>query len=245
MKVNVLGYYGGYPYNGHGTSAYLVSEDDYNLLLDCGSGALLSLEKVIEPLQLDSVLLTHYHQDHIADVGVLQYYYQLKSGLKKHDPLMIYGHQEDEENFKNLTFSNFTKGVAFDPTKRLDLGPFEITFCRTIHPVVAFAVRIKSKVTGKVLTYTADSRYFKELTDFVKDSDLLIADTNFAADKNGDLWHMTSTQSADLARDGQVKKLLLSHLPQEISHEQILKEAKEEAPKINILLASKIKEIEV
>lgn len=83
MKITVLGYYGGYPFNGDGTSSYLVQSDDFNLLLDCGSGALIELEKHLDPLQLDAVVLTHYHADHIADVGVLQHYWQLAPGIKK------------------------------------------------------------------------------------------------------------------------------------------------------------------
>lgn len=38
MKLTVLGYYGGYPYDGVGTSSYLITAGDYHLLLDCGSG---------------------------------------------------------------------------------------------------------------------------------------------------------------------------------------------------------------
>ncbi|MBA1394328.1 MBL fold metallo-hydrolase, partial [Lactobacillus sp. XV13L] len=91
MKLTVLGYYGGYSYRGQGTSGYLLQDQGFNLLLDCGSGVLNSLESVLDPLQLDAVLLTHYHHDHTADLGVLQYYWQLKSGSKKHLELPIYG----------------------------------------------------------------------------------------------------------------------------------------------------------
>ncbi|BDR59019.1 MBL fold metallo-hydrolase [Xylocopilactobacillus apicola] len=245
MKLTVLGYYGGYPYHDHGTSSYLITAGDgYRLLLDCGSGALISLEKVMDPLKLDAVLLSHYHQDHIADIGVLQYYYQLKSGVKKTDPLKIYGHQEDLGNFKNLTFGSFTEGIAYDPKKKLILGPLEVTFCRTIHPVAAFAIRLKEVETGKVLTYTADTRYFKELADFAMNSDVLIADTNFAGSQEGDLWHMTSLQSAKLALDAKAKTLVLSHLPQEIPLDQILQEAEFAAPKLEVVLASKVSEIQ-
>ncbi len=83
MKLTVLGYLGGYPDAGHATSTYLIESGDYHLLMDLGSGGLLALEKVFDPLQLDAVLLTHYHHDHTADVGVLQYFYQLRKGNKK------------------------------------------------------------------------------------------------------------------------------------------------------------------
>lgn len=224
MKVTVLGIYGGYPYNGTPSSSYLIQDDDFNLMLDAGSGSLLSLEEVLDPLQLDAVLLSHYHHDHAADIGVLQYYWQLNSGTKKHPLLDIYGHAQDPINFATLTLDGVTQGKVYQDFQTLNIGPFKINFLRTIHPVPTYAIRIENQ-KGEILVYTGDTAYFDGLVDFASDADLLIADTNFAADKSGRIWHMTSTQSASLAKDAKVKKLLLSHLPQEISLQQLKQEA--------------------
>lgn len=78
MKLTVLGYYGGYPTNNIGTSSYLLESDSFHLLLDAGSYSLLTMEKYVDPLDLDAVLLSHYHHDHIADLGVLQFTRLLK-----------------------------------------------------------------------------------------------------------------------------------------------------------------------
>lgn len=72
MKLTVLGCLGAYPYEGQGTSSYLLQADGFNLLLDAGSSTLVELEKELDPLDLDAVILSHYHRDHIADLGVLQ-----------------------------------------------------------------------------------------------------------------------------------------------------------------------------
>lgn len=224
MKITVLGIYGGYPFNGVPSSSYLVQDSGFNLLLDAGSGSLLSLEENLDPLQLDAVLLSHYHHDHAADIGVLQYYWQLNSGEKKHPILDIYGHAQDPINFATLTLPQVTQGKVYQDYETLNLGPFKINFLRTIHPVPTYAIRIENQ-SGEVLVYTGDTAYFDGLVDFAADADLLIADTNFAKDKTGRIWHMTSVQSATLARNARVKKLLLSHLPQEVSFTQILSEA--------------------
>ncbi|MFD1672462.1 MBL fold metallo-hydrolase [Agrilactobacillus yilanensis] len=215
MKLTVLGYYGGYPYQGHGTSGYLLqSETGFNLLLDCGSGVLLALQKYLDPLQLDAVILSHYHHDHTADVGVLQYYWQLAAGTHKEEILPIYGHTRETLSFAALTMPNVTQGQVYDPSQPLNLGPFEITFLPTIHPVPAYAMRIKELSTQRVITFTSDTAYFDGLIDFARESDLLMTDTNFFADKTGQMWHMTSTQSGNLAQAAQVQRLLLTHLPQ-------------------------------
>ena len=72
MKITVLGCLGAYPYNGEGTTGYLVESEGFHLLLDAGSTTLVQLEKILDPLDLDAVFLTHYHHDHFADLGVLK-----------------------------------------------------------------------------------------------------------------------------------------------------------------------------
>lgn len=236
MKVTVLGFYGGYPTATAGTTGFLIEDDGYALLLDCGSGVLNVLQQYLDPLQLDAVLLTHYHQDHIADVGVLQYYWQLRQGQRKEALLPIYGNTEDPLNFASLTWPTATVGQGYDPETALQLGPLTMTFCRTIHPVPTFAVRIIDHA-GKVLVFTADSRYFTELGAFAQDADLLITDTNFDSTKTGKMWHMTAEQSGQVATAANAKQLVLSHLPQQIDHQKILNEASQQVTGIPIQLA--------
>ena len=76
----------------------------------------------------------------------------------------------------------------------------------------AFAVRIVEDVTGKTLVNTSDTRYFPALAPFSKDADLLMADTNFLADQPQPRWHLTAPEAGKLAKDAQVKRLLLQQL---------------------------------
>lgn len=225
MKLTVLGCYGGYPHNGIGTSSYLITSGEFHLLLDCGSGALLALEKQLSPLQLNAVLLTHYHHDHTADLGVLQYEWQLAAGAKAEPILPIYGHTADPLNFGSLTWPNSTVGRAYNPAETLKLGPLSIDFIPTHHPVPAYAPRITETATGASLAFTADTAAFSGLTDWARHADVLLADTNFYADHQGTAWHLTSTQAGELAQQAQVKRLLLTHLPQTGDLNQLATEA--------------------
>ena len=229
MKIRVLGYYGGFPAKGIGTSGYLLTSGNYRLLIDCGSGVLLELEKYLDPIKLSAVILSHYHHDHTADVGVLQYYWQLHPKNRKEPVLPIYGNTEDPLNFGGLTWMHSTKGVGYSATSRLTLGPLTITFQRTHHPVPAFAMRIVERRTNQTLVFTADSNYFDQLAKFAKNADLLITDTNCYASQNQitPRWHMTSTECGELARKANCKHLLLSHLPQFGDLNQLVKEAQQ------------------
>lgn len=231
MKITILGFFGGYPYDGKATSSYLLQSDGYNLLLDCGSGALLNLEKELDPLQLNAVLLSHYHQDHIADIGVLQYYWQLNNEQIGGKILPIYGHTQDKEHFASLTWAKATVGRGYDPSATLILGPFEIDFLPTKHPVTAYAVRIKDTNNGKTLVFTADTDYIPEMAAFARGADVLMTDTNYSDGKKEPKWHMTSTESGKIAKEAGVKKLILTHLPQKVDFSLLLDEAQMAASK--------------
>ncbi|MTV82935.1 MBL fold metallo-hydrolase [Secundilactobacillus folii] len=237
MKITVLGYYGGYPANGIGTSSYLIESNGFHLLMDCGSGALLSLEKVLDPLQLDAVILSHYHHDHVADVGVLQYYWQLHEERPNLQTLPIYGPTADPLNFGSLTWPHASQGKGYGADDTLHIGPLTVSFLTMKHPVPAFGMRIVENQTGETLVFTADTDYIPELIPFAKNADLLMTDTNFFDDKTGPKWHMTASESGRVAFEATVGQLLLTHLPQTGDLKALKQEAQESAGNIPVALA--------
>src|SRR5699024_7224502 len=93
--------------------------------------------------------------------------------------------------------------IAYDPTKKLVIGPFEISFLKTVHPVPCFGMRITDG--DKTIIYTADTSYQKEWIDFSKNAQLLIADTNlYDEQKNLNIRHMTSTEDTSIERDANI-----------------------------------------
>ncbi|MFQ3543806.1 MBL fold metallo-hydrolase [Halobacillus rhizosphaerae] len=212
MKVTIIGYWGAYPAAGSATSGYLVEHNGYKLLVDCGSGVLSRLQQFIHVKDLDAVILSHYHNDHIADIGPLQYSWLVQNTLSgSEDVLPIYGHEENKAAFSQLSHQ-FTKGVAYLPEETLQIGPFTIDFQRTNHPVPCFGMRISDGEDD--LVYTADTSYFPEWASFAKHASLLITDTNFFKGMDGSgPGHMTSEEAASIAQEAKVETLWLSHLP--------------------------------
>lgn len=229
MKITTLGCLGAYPYNGQGTTSFLIESEGYHLLLDAGSGTLLELEKVLNPLDLDAVIISHYHHDHIADLGVLQYYWQLYPKTKERPLLPIYGHGEDPIAFERLTLPNVSQGYDYLHEKSLEIGPFLITFMKTIHPVICYAMRIVEKSTGKVFVFTGDSGYLEAFIDFTAEADLFLADTYLFAGNEKHFAHFTSKEAGEIAKAAWVKQLVLTHLPQHGDLTQLQKEAQEAA----------------
>jgi ribonuclease BN (tRNA processing enzyme) len=214
MKVTVIGCWGGYPKAGEATSGYLFQNGDYNLLVDCGSAVLSNLQRYIDVENLNSLIISHYHYDHIADVGPLQYARLVKGRMRiQLMPLAIYGPFEDSHDFERLTMKDVTTGLGYDEEDEFMLGPFGIKFCRTKHPVQSFAVKVYDE-SGCVV-YTGDSSYFEELAEFAKGADLIICECNLYSGQDGSLLgHMNSRDAANIAEAAGANHLLLTHLPQ-------------------------------
>ncbi|WP_042224580.1 MBL fold metallo-hydrolase [Oceanobacillus manasiensis] len=227
MKLTVIGFWGGYPAPGEATSSYLLEKDGFSLLIDAGSGSLSKLQQYLPVTELDAVILSHYHEDHVADIGVLQYAKLVNYYVNGADRILpIYGHVLDEEGFASLSHE-YTEGKAYQPDESVDIGPFQISFLQTVHPVPCFGMRITDG--EHTVVYTADSSFKEEWIPFSQRADLLITDCNFYADQNGEsAGHMTSKEGGKIAERAGAKELMLSHLPQYGDRNQLVQEAKKE-----------------
>lgn len=68
---------------------------------------------------------------------------------------------------------------------------------------------------GRIVTILGDTRYVKESIELAKGADILIHEATFSsneADLAHDYFHSTTTQAADVAKQAEVKQLILTHI---------------------------------
>lgn len=225
MKIVPIGIWGGYPKANEATSSFLLKHDGFHCLIDCGSGVLSSLQNYLPLEMIDAVVISHYHADHVADIGSLQYSRLIQFYLDNPTPVLpIYGHAEDQESFLKLSYKERTVGIEISEEDTIQIGPFTVSFCRTIHPVYCLAM--KFTVGDHSVVLTADTEWRDELVEFARDADLLISEANLYEKHLGKApGHMAGSEAGKLAKLSGSKQLLLTHLPLHGDIEDILNAA--------------------
>ncbi len=243
MKLTILGYSGGFPAPGGATSGYLLEIGPRRILLDCGSGVLSNLFKLVPIDKLDAIILTHLHYDHISDMQVLKYAIDLsrKHGIDM-KPIPVMAPKSPEQLASTLeSDGNLIIGqISNDsPMKMFDAT---IRFIPMEHPVETYGLSIEAE--GKKLVYTADSVPCDNLPILLKDADVAVVDAGtLERYRKPVMVHMTARESARLARENNVKRLVLSHLLPVFNPEEILEEARKEYP--DAVLAELMQTIEI
>jgi ribonuclease BN (tRNA processing enzyme) len=226
LKITTIGIWGGYPNKNEATSSFLIEEEGFRCLVDCGSGVLAAVQNYTELKELDAAVISHYHPDHIADIGVLQHAAMVGMQLKEwKKPFPIYAHNQDPEMFASLSYKGVTEGKVIEAQTPLQLGPFEVEFCETVHPVYCLALKFTAK--RKSVVFTADTEWKNELVEFSRSADLLVAEANLYEKYRGIIkGHLSGSQAGELAERAGAKKLRLTHLPQYGELEEILEAAR-------------------
>lgn len=206
MKLTILGNNGPYPCSNGACSGYLLSSDSgkTNVLLDCGTGVLANLAKHLPATQLDAVILSHLHFDHMSDMLPMQYALQFNP---RPEPLPVYA----PENPANVRTLLEAPAYALNPIQEMQVGEISFSFFPVRHPVECFAVR--ACCDGKVFVYTGDTNEVTGLDEFAADADVLLADSGLlCADWKESSPHLSPRGCAQLAENARARKLLLTHL---------------------------------
>lgn len=223
-ELVIVGCSGSGPGPDSAASSYLVRGTvdgrTTTLLLDLGSGAFGPLQGLVDPTEIDAIVLSHLHADHCIDLTAWDVA-AAHSTTAPWRPVVTYAPsgareriaraaavEEDEEVKLGRSFEFWTIEEASPVT----IGCFRLTFARVAHPVEAYAIRVEAP--QGVLVYSGDTGPTPVLDELARGADLLLAEASFA-DRAGlpaDL-HMSGRQAGECAASAGVGTLVITHVP--------------------------------
>lgn len=239
MEIKVLGTQSPIATLGHNCPGFLITEANQNIMLDCGSGS-HRLLKYPEDLKDLHVIITHLHRDHYNDIYNLQYAsYVFEKQQKLEYPIQVYLPETPKEKFDDIVNEHeaFAEYNVINEAKKLTLGMAEnikISFLKTDHPIDTYAVKICDGF--KTLVYTSDTSFSakEKLVEFAKDVDLLICESsllkNYGFPKINS--HLTAEQAGIIAKEANVKLLMLTHFWYEEEPVNYVLEAQKVFPRV-------------
>jgi ribonuclease BN (tRNA processing enzyme) len=219
-------------------SGYLVQENGYSLLLDCGNGVFSKLRSRLDYVDLDAVLITHLHADHFLDLVPFSF---ALTYAPRQQPVPVAGWPGTAERARPALYAPDgaveTFRVIFGclgdeqlierafsiheytPSDELDIGPLRTRFCEVPHYTRTFAVELSTQAGGR-FTFSADCRPNDELVDFAHDTDLLMIEATLPRpERTGQRGHLTPLEAGDHGRRAGAKRLVITHISDELDGE--------------------------
>jgi len=217
-RITMLGTSAALPDADRNNTYMLVRGDNDHILIDCAGCPLQTLHRAGADLdQLDYLIVTHRHPDHIYGVPALALGLWLKGRTR---PLYVLGERESLaaisallEIFRSeewpLFFPLFYHEVPLQPhTLILETDEFRVISSPAKHLVPTLALRFESKRSGRIVVYSSDTEPCDNVIELARGAHILIHE----ATGNGP-GHSSSAQAVTIARASGVQELILTHLP--------------------------------
>jgi ribonuclease BN (tRNA processing enzyme) len=236
MRLTVLGKSPSWEDVGGACSGYLVEEGETAVLIDCGNGVFSKLRRFRDYTEVDAVLISHLHADHFLDL--VPYAYALTYAPRQQpvpverwpgtdDPARprLYAPSPAREVFRRVVgawgnedlIENAFVLEEYDESTRVEVGPIRVGFHEVPHWMRTYAMCLSSTNGGGRITYGADSRPTRELTDFAANCELLIIEATLPRpERTGERGHLTPGEAGEHGRAADVKRLVLTHISDEL-----------------------------
>lgn len=202
----MLGADGSFPGPGGACSGYLLAYGETRIWLDAGSGTMANLQRHVPLAALDAVVLSHGHPDHWNDIEgfyvACRYFYDL-SGIPVYAPAGLPSLTTGVGDDGVVVWHTITEGTA------ATVGPVELRFARTDHPVETYAVRVDAG--GRSLGYSADTGPAWSYSTLGR-VDVALIEASFLADREGTVQHLSARQAGTAAKAAGAGRLVITHI---------------------------------
>lgn len=174
------------------------------------------LQGGVDYLNLDAIILTHLHPDHVSDL--LPFLFACKYSLApRTKDLFLLGGKGLREYYEGLKalYGHWVKAETYKlhlqeaPRGKRSLFEFSLTTLPLPHTRSSIGLRFE--VEGKVLCLSGDTDYCEDLVELSRGADLLVLECSFPDDKKVE-GHLTPGLCGRVAREAGAKRLLLTHL---------------------------------
>ena len=198
-------------------AAYVLVHDGRSIVLDLGHGAYAGVAGIVEPADLDGVVISHLHPDHFVDLVPLRHYLRYEfepprrvrviapAGLDRRlDDL----HAEPGFTRASLDVDALRPGMW-------QVGPFAVEARRVTHTDDSYGFRVTpaDAADRPGLVYSGDCGHGEDLLPLIRPGDTLLAEASFGTGPVPvDDMHLDAPAVARVAAASGAGRVLLTHV---------------------------------
>ncbi len=223
-----------------------MQDADSCVLLDCGSGVFSQLRRVRDYVDVDTIVVSHMHADHFLDL--IPYAHALTyaprqqrepvaarpgTGRPARPRLLVPPGASEllrmlaKAGGQPRIFDKAFELGEYDIGATLELGCLRARFQPVPHYVPTNAIEVTSAHGGGRFVYGADHGPTDVLRAFAAGAELLMLEATLAfPEPGGDRGHMTAAEAGEHAAGCGARRLVLTHITDELDHEHALAEAR-------------------
>ena len=237
-SVTILGSGSAIPTFQNSPSGQLLTLNDKSFLIDCGEGAQLTMRQMgLKTARLYSVFISHLHGDHCFGlIGLIS----TLSMMKRTQPLHIYAHADLQKLLQPLLDYHCGDMLSFEVIfHAINPRKQEIIFEDRNITVETIPLKHKVPTCGFLFTdkgqkryaYVSDTMYSPKIVPQLSGVDMLYHESTYTKEFESrckDTTHSTAQQAAQIAKEAEVKNLLIGHFSARVDdHQVFLNEASE------------------
>ena len=165
LKLTVVGCGDAFGSGGRLNTCFHVKTEHSTFLIDCGASSLPGLRKYqLNPEDIDTIFLTHFHGDHFGGIPFLL---MQASVYKRKKPLTIVSPPDGKQKISELLRLLYSGNNAlenlnihfkeYQPFETLDIGDIRMRAFPVIHSKAALPHGLRFSIDGKTISYSGDT----------------------------------------------------------------------------------------
>lgn len=201
------------------TCMYVRSEATH-LLVDCGASSLVAMKHFgVDPLLIDTIVLSHLHGDHFG--GVPFFLMDARYASQREKPLTVAGPPGLETRVyeamevlypdSGKTQNRFAlRFVELAEGRETTLSSLAVTAYGVMHHSGAPSYALRIALDGKVFAYSGDTEWTDALIPASRGADLFVCECNFFEKDGGQ--HLDYQTLMDHLPELDCRRLILTHM---------------------------------
>jgi ribonuclease BN (tRNA processing enzyme) len=218
MRITVLGKSPAWQDVGGACSGYLVEGGGVRLLLDCGPGVFAKLRAFVSYVDVDAVVISHLHADHVNDL--VTFASALRYGTRREVPPRLIAPPGAEAVLARLCqggsmrpehISGAFALELYDPAETVAVGGLRVRFRPVPHFIPCNAVEIAEGHAR--FTFSADCGPNDALVEFAAGTGLLLVEATLPVPDEG---HLTPFEAGEHAAAAGAARCVLTHFSDQL-----------------------------